>query len=124
MKLGYDRIKAKIKKIRTSFQKAVLEGTRFGSGRIIKEHWDSLIQIWGGAPGTVPLEYGESSLTGVQPDTENNADSIEKHDILKLCEDEYDMPLGTDFETTIYLSVHPGATHHRRFFLDFLIFLL
>ena len=46
MKLGYDRVKAKIKKIRASFQKAVLEGTRCGSGRIIKEHWDSLIQIW------------------------------------------------------------------------------
>jgi hypothetical protein len=102
MKLGYDRVKAKIKKIRTSFQKAVLEGTRSGSGRVIKEHWDSLIQIWGGAPGTVPLEYGESSLTGVQPDTENNvnADSVEEHE--KLWEDEGDMHLDTGFEDTIH----------------------
>ena len=96
--LGYDRVKAKIKKLRTSLQKAVLEGTRSGSGRMIKEHWDSLNQIWGGAPGTVPLEYGESSLAAVEPDTENNAKSVEGQDI--LCED--DVHLSTGFERTIH----------------------
>ena len=78
IKLGYERIKAKIKKIRASFQKAVLEGTRSGSGKVIKEHWDALIQIWGGAPGTVPLEYGESSLNGFQPEVEDEASQLER----------------------------------------------
>ena len=30
IKLGYDRIKAKVKKLRSNFQKAVAEGTRTG----------------------------------------------------------------------------------------------
>ena len=30
IKLGYDRIKAKVKKLRSNFQKAVAEGTRSG----------------------------------------------------------------------------------------------
>ena len=77
IKVGYERIKAKVKKIRASFQKAVLESTRSGSGKVIKEHWDILIQIWGGAPGTVPLEYGESSLSGLQPEVEDEASQPE-----------------------------------------------
>ena len=58
-------------------QKAVLEGTRSGSGKVIKEHWDTLIQIWGGAPGTVSLECGESSLNGLQPEVEDEASQPE-----------------------------------------------
>ena len=34
IKLGYDRIKAKVKKLRSNFQKAVAEGTR--SGRALR----------------------------------------------------------------------------------------
>ncbi|CAB4019727.1 Hypothetical predicted protein [Paramuricea clavata] len=95
IKLGYERVKAKVKKLHSSFQKAVVVGTRSGSGKIIKEHCESLIQIWGGAPDTLPLEYGESSLTGVHPEAENNANSFEERDVLKLCEDE---PSNTGFE--------------------------
>ena len=57
IKLGYDRIKAKVKKLRSGFQKCVAESTRYGCGRIIKEHWDTLVAIWGGAPGAEPLEF-------------------------------------------------------------------
>ena len=39
IKLGYDRIKAKVKKLRSNFQKAVAEGTRSGGGRIIKDNF-------------------------------------------------------------------------------------
>ena len=62
IKLGYDRIKAKVKKLRSNFQKAVVEGTQSGSGRIIKDNWDALVRIWGGAPGAQPLEFGKSSI--------------------------------------------------------------
>lgn len=62
IKLGYERIKAKVKKIRSNFQKAVSEGTRSGSGRITKDNWDVLIRIWGGASGAEPLEFGKTSM--------------------------------------------------------------
>lgn len=52
IKLGYDRIKAKVKKLRSGFQECVAESTWSGSGKIIKEHWDTLVAIWGG------LEFG------------------------------------------------------------------
>ena len=51
-----------MKKLRSNFQKAVAEGTRSGSGRIIKDNWDALVRIWGGAPGAQPLEFGKSSI--------------------------------------------------------------
>ena len=62
IKLGYDIIKAKVKKLRSNFQKAVAEGTRSGSGRIMKDNWDALVAIWGGAPRAQPLEFGKSSI--------------------------------------------------------------
>ena len=62
IKLGYDRIKAKVKKLRSNFQKAVAESTRSGSGRIIKDNCDALVRIWGGAPGAQPLEFGKNSI--------------------------------------------------------------
>ena len=62
IKLGYDRIKAKVKKLRSGFQKCVAESTRSGSGRIIKEHWDALVAIWGGTPGAEPLECGINTM--------------------------------------------------------------
>jgi uncharacterized protein YcnI len=45
IKLGYKQVKAKVKKLCSSFQKAVVVRTRSGSGKIIKEHWESLIKI-------------------------------------------------------------------------------
>ena len=47
IKLGYERIKAKVKKLRSGFQKCVAESTRSGSGRVIKDNWDTLVEIWG-----------------------------------------------------------------------------
>ena len=83
IKVGYERIKAKVKKIRASFQKAVLEGTRSASGKFIKEYWDILIQIWGGAPGTVPLEDEAS-----QPETIPSIESTTKDHIDDEAEEE------------------------------------
>lgn len=73
---------------------------------------DALIQIWGGggAPGTVPLEYGERSLTGIQPETDMNLDLVEEHDVLKICENEDDdIHLGTDFESIIHDNIDKGS---------------
>ena len=62
IKHGYERIKAKVKKLRSNFQKAVAESTRSGSGRIIRDNWDTLLAIWGGAPGAEPLDFGLNTM--------------------------------------------------------------
>lgn len=38
IKLGYDRVRAKVKKLRSDFQRAVAESTRSDIGRIIKDN--------------------------------------------------------------------------------------
>ena len=45
IKLGYERIKAKVKKLQSGFQKCVAESTRSGSGKVIKDNWDTLVEI-------------------------------------------------------------------------------
>lgn len=55
---AYERIKSKIKGIRQDYRTAVNKGTRSGSGKIVKEHFDTLCDIWGGSPATVMLAEG------------------------------------------------------------------
>ena len=43
---GHIRIQEKIKDIRKNFSKALVAGTRIGSGKILFEHFDKLVQIW------------------------------------------------------------------------------
>ena len=50
IKMGYERVKEKIKSVRQSYRNAVNEGTRSGSGRIVTSNWDMLTKIWGGSP--------------------------------------------------------------------------
>ena len=50
IKVGYNRIKYRVKQLRQNFKKAVVDGTRSGSGRLIIENWDHLVSIWGGCP--------------------------------------------------------------------------
>ena len=59
IKKGYSRIKEKIKDIRQNFSQAVTN--RSGSGKIVFEHCDKLIVIWGGFAATKPLEFGVTS---------------------------------------------------------------
>lgn len=54
----YDRIKAKVKSIRQDYRTAVNKGTRSGSGKLVKEHFDILREIWGGSPATTMLAEG------------------------------------------------------------------
>lgn len=51
----------KTKEIRQSFSKAVISGSRSGSGKLVFEHYDSLIKIWGGSANSKPLPFGLSS---------------------------------------------------------------
>ena len=54
-------MRKKIKGIRQDFSKAVVKGSRSGSGKIVYEHWDTLISIWGGSPSTQSLQFGVES---------------------------------------------------------------
>ena len=61
---GYTRVKNKIKELRRGYKKAIDTGTRSGSGRLVKENFDILQEIWGGSPSVTSLPSGLSSLPG------------------------------------------------------------
>ena len=61
IKLGYNRIKEKLKSIRQDYSKAVVSGTRSGSEKIVLQYFDDLASIWGGSPATEPLSFGIDS---------------------------------------------------------------
>ena len=77
IKIGYGRIKDKVKLIRQKFKKAVVDGTRSGSGKIITPNWDSLVQIWGACPsvtkvaGAIASHLDDSEKDEMSDDTES-----------------------------------------------------
>ena len=60
---GKNRLHEKVKDMRQNYSKAVVNGTRSGSGRIVYEHYayDKLVSIWGGSANTEPLPCGVRS---------------------------------------------------------------
>ena len=65
---GYNGIKAKLKELRRGYKSTVDKGTRSGSGRIVKEHFEVLQDIWSGCPAVNSLE---STLTSIQDELSN-----------------------------------------------------
>lgn len=58
---GYNRIIEKVKIMRQGFSKAVISGSRSGSGKIVYDNYDDLRDIWGGSANTTPLSTGVDS---------------------------------------------------------------
>ena len=58
IKLGYQRIKEKVKNVRQDYRSAVNKGTRSGSGKVVQDNYDLLSDIWGGSPSTTSLPFG------------------------------------------------------------------
>ena len=54
---GYSRVMEKIKELRQGFSNAVTAGTRSGSGKLVMEFYDTMVEIWGGSPATEPLPF-------------------------------------------------------------------
>ena len=54
-KEGYNRIKHKIKELRSEYKAAIDKGTRSGSGRLVHENFDILQRICGGSPAVTSL---------------------------------------------------------------------
>ena len=82
-KIGYDRVKQKIKDIRQDYRKAVTEGQRSGSGRLVCENWDTLKNLWGGSPATVAITNQITSIPGTQlplDTTSSHGDSADEDD--------------------------------------------
>ena len=55
IKIGYQRIKQKIKDLRQDYRNAVTVGRRSGSGKLVEDNWDILKNIWGGSPAVVNI---------------------------------------------------------------------
>ena len=58
---GHQRILEKLKELRQNFSKAVIAGTRSGSGKFVYEFYDDMISIWGGSAASEPLGCGVSA---------------------------------------------------------------
>lgn len=64
-KEGYNRVKSKVKELRTGYKTAIDKGTRSGSGRLVAEHFDKLKAIWDGSPAVNAIENPISSIDEV-----------------------------------------------------------
>ena len=69
IKTGYDRVKEKVKSIRQDYRKAVTDGRRSGSGKIVCDHWDTLKTLWGGSPAVNSIQNSISSLENDQKES-------------------------------------------------------
>ena len=58
VKKGYERVKEKIQNIRQDYSTAVNKGSRSGSGKIVKDNFNLLNEIWGGSPARNALPFG------------------------------------------------------------------
>ena len=56
-----DRVAPKIKRIKTSFRKAVDRGRRSGGGRIVMALYDECYEIWAGSPAVESIQEGIES---------------------------------------------------------------
>ena len=82
---GKKWIQEKTKEIRQAFSKAVVSGPRSGSGKIVFEHYDNLLLIWGGLANSNPLPFGISSSEKL---TLNNIENvISDHEDISDCSD-------------------------------------
>ena len=63
IKKGYNRIKEKIRAIRKSYNKAIANGTRSGSGKVVQEYYEDLRELWKGSPATEMLQLGITSIS-------------------------------------------------------------
>ena len=67
-----------MKEIRQNFSKAVVSGSRNGSGKIVYEFYDKLITLLGGSAGTEPLSYGVGGVDLVEKDEATVLEGLRK----------------------------------------------
>lgn len=93
IKKGYERIKAKVKEVRQDYRKALTEGRRSGSGKVVCDNWELLKGIWGGSPATTSITNAVSS---VNTNDEESGESVEletaKNDDAEVEEEDEEEP--------------------------------
>ena len=91
IKKGYKRVKEKIRNIRQDYRTAVNKGSHSGSGKIVKENFDLLNEIWGGSPATSTVPFGIDS--DVVEETVEDEEDIEVQGIIVTTNDINDIIL-------------------------------
>ena len=104
---GYSRIQEKVKSLRQKFSNAVTDGNRSGSGKMVMEFYDIMVQIWGGAPATEPLSFGVQSFGVQDSGLGNELDSLAEFE-QSLLEDE--VTTGNSEEVDLDDDQNPPAT--------------
>ena len=82
IRVGYNRVMEKVKELRQGFSNAVTAGSRSGSGKLVLEFYDLMVQIWGGAPSTEPLPFG------IQSSQAASISSIDDNDVAHVSSEE------------------------------------
>ena len=111
IKKGYNRVKEKIRAIRKAYNKAVTNGTRSGSGKVVQEYFDELAESWKGSPATEQLKHGiirSESIVGSSPDHDTSTasspmpeDTVDGQDIdLEVEDTGFDSYINADEEET------------------------
>ncbi len=77
----FDQIKTKVKSVHQDYWIAVNTGTRNSSGKLVKEHFDTLCEIWGGAHATTMLAEGVDGDSLLQDETEAKRSSEDNYKI-------------------------------------------
>ena len=72
IKIGYQRIKQKIKDLRQDYSNAVTVGRRSGSGKLVEDNWEILKNIWGGSPAAINLRNARCFLQNQLSDKKDN----------------------------------------------------
>ena len=103
IKKGYGRIQEKIKEIRQNFSSAVVNGRRSGSGKIVFQHYDRLVKIYGGTASSEPLP------AGVDTDTFNCANQNE----LIVTDEMLDEDLSVDVNTDTSANTDTPASKRK-----------
>ena len=79
-KKGYNRIKHKIKELRSGYKAAIDKQMRSGSGRPVYENFDILQLIWGGSPAVTSLTNRICSQTQNNNETSDGKSERDEHD--------------------------------------------
>ena len=72
IKIGYQRIKQKIKDLQQDYSNAVTVGRRSGSGKLLEDNWEILKNIWGGSAAVINLRNARFSLQNQLSDKKDN----------------------------------------------------
>ena len=94
IKKGYGRIQEKIKEIRQNFSSAVVNGRRSGSGKIVFQHYDRLVKIYGETASSEPLP------ASVDTDTFNCANQNELIVTDEMLDEDLSVDVNTDTSST------------------------